>query len=347
MSVLNSKFPNGPFGDPALLLWEGKNRKRHALLFDCGDLSRFTNREILKVTHLFISHAHMDHLFGFDLLLRVHMGKVKTMQIVGPPETSKHIGGKLQGYTWNLTQDHDLNFEVTDLAPVAKQKTITLFKASDQFNPSSVRVEAWDLEIPVAKTALWEVRAAFLDHRTPSIAYTISQNPYFYVDISAIQAMGLSPGPWINEIKKIGLHQKNYLPTVRVSTEEGAIRDLETEWLADQILRSGHQYKIAYVTDGAASVENKNTLLNFVKDADLLYSETCFLSEDEAAAIETKHFTAKFIGRLAKETGVKRLAPFHFSKRYLGKAEKIIAEIRSEFPGEITLVKQEAVQARF
>src|SRR5690606_11787220 len=84
--LLRSEFPNGPFGDPALYVWE--IHENDAMLLDCGDLSRFSVRQLLKARYVFVSHCHMDHFFGFDFFLRVHMGRAKRVTFFGPPRTS-------------------------------------------------------------------------------------------------------------------------------------------------------------------------------------------------------------------------------------------------------------------
>ena len=66
---------NDLFGDPALyvsLPWE-----RRALLFDLGDITALSAGRLLKITDVFVSHAHVDHFVGFDHLLRVLLGRAK------------------------------------------------------------------------------------------------------------------------------------------------------------------------------------------------------------------------------------------------------------------------------
>ena len=60
---------NGPFNDPGLFIpFVFQNR---ALIFDIGNINGLSAKDILKISHAFVTHAHMDHFIGFDHLLRV------------------------------------------------------------------------------------------------------------------------------------------------------------------------------------------------------------------------------------------------------------------------------------
>ncbi|MDJ0958957.1 MAG: Clp1/GlmU family protein, partial [Arenicellales bacterium] len=106
-------LPNGVFGDPHLHL-----RLRHqgrSLLFDLGDGARLPARLAHQVTDVFISHAHMDHISGFNWFLRSRLGEPAACHLYGPPGLVKHIEGFIQCYLWDRIGDQGPVFEVAEL----------------------------------------------------------------------------------------------------------------------------------------------------------------------------------------------------------------------------------------
>lgn len=331
--LLRPEYRNGHFGDPALYLWE--TFASGALLLDCGDLSRLSNRELLRVRHLFISHCHIDHFFGFDLFLRVHVGSERTVRIHGPPATSARVGGKLQGYTWNLIRDQNLEFLVHDLDARNRRRTITRFHARDEFRPSPPFVEEWSPEAPVLDEGTYRVLAAQLDHRTPSMAYSVEEKKTVRLDADALERLGLVAGPWIQELKSRFLAGEEDRRELEVPTREGGSRRMPQGRLSRELLIPLQRHKIAYVTDGAAHSRNREAILPLIAGADTLFAETCFLEEDSDRARETQHFTAAWMGALARDAGVRALAPIHFSKRYIECPERVLTEVASSYSGEV------------
>ena len=88
-STLCTSLVNDPFGDPGMLV-QFLFQKR-SLLFDLGDISPLSNAELLKVSHVFVSHTHIDHFIGFDRLLRTFFGREKTLTFYGPKNFIKNV----------------------------------------------------------------------------------------------------------------------------------------------------------------------------------------------------------------------------------------------------------------
>lgn len=332
-SRLRLQYSGSFFSDPALYLW--RTNTRQAMLFDCGDLSGFLTRQLLRVTHIFLSHCHIDHFYGFDHFLRIHMGYEKTVNIFGPPETSERVAGKLQGYTWNLAYDQNIRFVVQDLDEKAGARKTTSFFSRDKFKAKPESREEWSPADPVFGNGYIEVRTTTLDHRTPCLAYAVEERPWLKVNEAALEKSGFRPGAWIGELKR-RYASREITGMMGIESDSGARRSLPVQDLIRDILLPEQAYKIVYVMDGAANQENAEKILSLAKDADILCQESCFLQKDAALAAETKHFTAEFVGKTAERAGVKKLVPLHFSKRYLENPQAVLEEIGRFFNGEIS-----------
>ncbi|MCX8044013.1 MAG: MBL fold metallo-hydrolase, partial [Desulfobacterota bacterium] len=114
MSLLfQHELVNHPFGDPALYVRLSGEKK--ALLFDLGDISVLHPGKLFKVSHVFVTHTHIDHFIGFDHLLRLNLARNKTLRIYGPSGIIKNVKGKLKGYTWNLVDTYPFIIEVFEI----------------------------------------------------------------------------------------------------------------------------------------------------------------------------------------------------------------------------------------
>lgn len=101
---------NDPFSDPRLFI--DFRFGRRALLFDLGDLTPLSPRQLLRVTHCFVTHTHMDHFAGFDRLLRVCLHRTTPLHLIGPSEFADRVEHKLRAYTLNLLDEDFVDFVI-------------------------------------------------------------------------------------------------------------------------------------------------------------------------------------------------------------------------------------------
>src|SRR5215475_13821132 len=163
--AFTARLVNGPFGDPGLyihLRWEGR-----ALLFDLGQNEAFPSAELLRVTHVFVSHCHIDHFIGFDRLLRVFLARDKKLHLFGPPGIIDCVAGKLRGYTWNLVDNYGFALEVSEVALDGIRRV--LFPAPTGFQPEEL--PALPFTGSLLDEPAFSVRTAHLDHRIYSLGF--------------------------------------------------------------------------------------------------------------------------------------------------------------------------------
>ena len=107
------RLVNPPFGDPGLYV--GLRHQGRAMLFDLGRIDRQPAAALLKITHVFVSHTHMDHFIGFDHLLRIFLARDLHLDLFGPPGIIANVRGKLAGYTWNLIESYPFRMTVHEV----------------------------------------------------------------------------------------------------------------------------------------------------------------------------------------------------------------------------------------
>lgn len=333
--MFNAALVNGPFDDPGVYL-EMKYRRR-ALLFDLGELHALPPRNILKISHVCVSHTHMDHFIGFDHLVRICLGRDRTISLFGPPGFIDQIQSRLNAYTWNLIADYTSDFIliVTEIHPEGWMKTAH-FSCKNSFQAEG---EADRKAFPemLIDERLFSVKGVFLDHKIPCLAFCAEEKQRINIRKDALQSMGLPAGPWLNDFKdRVASNCPPDFP-VRIwwKNEEGLSME---RWaslgtLVDRIVKITPGQKIAYVTDAVYSEDNAGIIVNLARDADILFIEGSFLDVEADQAARKYHLTARQAGALAREAGVKRMIPFHFSPKYRGLEDHLIEEAETAFRG--------------
>jgi len=324
-----ARLVNGPFGDPGLyidLRWEGR-----ALLFDLGHNDGLPPAELLRVSHVFVSHCHMDHFIGFDRLLRLFLARDKRLSVFGPPGILACVEGKLRGYTWNLVDEYSFAIEAAEVAPDGIRRL--LFPAATGFVPEELP------PLPFHGTLLDEpgfcVRTAHLDHRIYSLGFALEEKSHLNVDTTELQRLGVPAGPWLTEVKRA---LRNGEPDERVVTARWQLkngqeqcRDFALGDLRGRLVKETPGQKIAYVVDTLYSPENAARVAELARGADLFFCESPFLDADEDQATRRYHLTARQAGLLGRAAQAKKLVVFHFSPRYSGQAERIYEEAQDVF----------------
>jgi ribonuclease Z len=333
--LLHPTLVNGRMGDPALYietLFESR-----AILFDLGDISALSPRKVQRVEHVFVSHAHLDHFVGFDRLLRLLVGREKTIGLYGPAGFIDRVEHKLQAYAWNLGDRYpcDLVFTVTELtSPVATQ--------SGRFSLRNAFARQETGTGGVADGVLhsapgFRIRAAILDHRIPCLGFAIEESMHVNVWKNRLAERGLPVGPWLRDLKRAvrGNLPDEHLVGIPAPTDGSDARAMPLRELREIVTVTPGQ-KIAYVTDVADTPANRAAIVALARNADLLFIEAAFALEDAALAQDRAHLTAAAAGAIAREAGVRRVEPFHYSPRYTGLEERLLDELRAAFGGSPT-----------
>jgi ribonuclease Z len=198
--LVQARLVNDPFSDPALFI--DFRFGRRALLFDLGDLTALSARELSRVSHAFVSHTHMDHFAGFDRLLRLCLHRLAPLHLTGPPGFLDQVEHKLRAYTWNLLDGESLDFRLTaaefDGTRVAR---LGEFRAQEAFRLRPLPAPA----LPPATLldeAEFRVESAALDHGTPSLAFAFQEKLRINVWREGLDQLGLPVGAWLNDAKR-------------------------------------------------------------------------------------------------------------------------------------------------
>jgi ribonuclease Z len=332
--LIHPVLVNGRFGDPAVFV--ESMFERRAILFDLGDLAALPARSILKVDQAFVSHTHLDHFFGFDRLLRVLVGRRKSVALYGPPGFLAQVHHKLQAYQWNLVGRYaeDLVFLVHELAGPgvlrrARMRLKTAF-AREDLDDAAVDGDVLHQE------ARYRVRVAVLEHRVPCLAFALEETAHINVWKTRLEAAGLPVGPWLRELKEAIVAGAADETSIRVRATESASAQatLPLAELRDLVTLTPGQ-KIAYVTDAADTPANRAAIGGLVEDADLLMIEATFAAADADLAARRTHLTTAAAGEIARQARVRRVEPFHFSPRYVDREAAMVAEVRAAFAGDL------------
>jgi ribonuclease Z len=307
---------NGVFGDP--LLHVRLRHQRRSLLFDLGEGARLPARIAHQVTDVFITHAHIDHIAGFLWLLRSRIGEASLCRLYGPPGLAANIDGLLRGILWDRVGDNGPRFEVIELHGGKLHRY-----AVQAGRPGcTLLAETAAADGLVMTEAGFQVRATTLEHVSPVLAYVLEPVREINLRKDRLQVRGLSPGPWLGELKR---HVQAGEAGARVVLPDGTSEPAQA--LADELVLVSPGKKLAYATDFADTPDNRARVIALVRNAHTFFCESTFCEAEVEQAGRTAHLTTRACGEIAEAAGVARLVPFHFSRRNEKDPAAVYAEI--------------------
>jgi len=323
---------NDPSGDPGVYL-EFRHLQQ-AILFDLGDIHRLRPRQLLKLGHIFVSHTHMDHFIGFDHLLRICLGRDLHLHLYGPPGFLNNVSSRLGAYNWNLVNNYTNDFTIFVTEISQAERLTRVFRCRDAFQPGE-EAHRREFDGLVVATPHFTVRADFLDHGIPSLAFRFEETDRINIRKNVLEEMALPKGKWLVELKDHVAAGKPPDFPVRIYGRAGK-QETRERWLPlgelqERLIVIKAGQSLCYVTDALGNGENAARILRLAKGVDILYIEAPFLQEDLAAARKKLHLTARQAGVLARLAGAKRLSLFHFSPKYKGAYEALEEEAALAF----------------
>ncbi|MBN2397426.1 MAG: ribonuclease Z [Deltaproteobacteria bacterium] len=326
--MFSAHLINDPSADPGVYV-KFKYRSE-ALLFDLGEIHALAPRQILRVKQIFISHTHMDHFIGFDHLLRVCLGRDMHLSLFGPPGFTRNVEGKLSAYTWNLVHNYANDFLIRVIEVHETEMRETLYSCRGGFRAEGTATGT--IEDPLVDEKRFTVRTVFLDHKVPSLAFSMKEKTQINIMKNALEEMGLAPGNWLVKLKddiREGVADDS---PVEARLKEGGTRVIPLGELK-QLIRTMPGQKVSYIADTAYNSDNAEKIVQLARGSDILFIEAAFLEEDAATAAEKYHLTARQAGLLAREAGAKEIRIFHLSPKYKGREGLLVAEAMEAFEG--------------
>jgi ribonuclease Z len=329
--LFHPSLVNGRYGDPTVYV--DTLFEKHSLLFDLGEIASLSPRKIRRIDQIFVSHAHIDHFIGFDHLLRLLAGREKTVHLYGPSGFAERVFHKLQAYRWNLVESYpcELVFVVSELeTPNSISTTRFRLKSAFAAEPS---VSKATVDGVLCDEPTHRVSAAILEHGVPCLGFALREAAHVNIWKNRLLERGHPVGPWLRWLKKAVVEGRPDDYLIRIdgaATSDGRLERLGS--LRDLLTVTAGQ-KIAYVTDVADTPANRAATVALVQNADILFIEAAFAGADAALARERAHLTTTAAGVIAREANVRRVEPFHFSPRYAGEQERMLAEVMTAFQG--------------
>jgi ribonuclease Z len=334
-TTLDIRLVDPSAGEPGLVV--DVRDERRALLFDLGQIDRLAPRVLLRVSHAFVSHTHMDHFAGFDHLLALGLGRMPRLVLWGGPGFVDQLEHKLRAYTWNVVHRYEVPMVIEAYALGADgSREHAHFDSRRGFARESDAPEPPSDNDLLHGDPLFTVRARIVDHEMPVLAFAIEETAHLRVRSDRLAEMGLATGAWLRTLKDAVLAGAPDDTPIELAwrDRDGDHRDRRPVGeLRPLVLDTVPGRRIGYVTDLRYTEANIQQLAALLDGVDLLHIEAVFREDDRDQALRKNHLTARQAGEIARRLRARHVVPFHFSPRYRGEEDALRAELRAAWVG--------------
>ena len=307
-----SAVPTARRNHPAVLL----KYKDENILFDCGEGTQRQFRKAhlnpCKITRIFITHWHADHVLGIPGLLQTLMlnSYNKTLHIYGPSGTERMT----QLYIGLFAHKGEkFPIKVHEINSAGKISTISFGHITNKHAKGG---QVGTFSGTPLDTKEFTIEALSMQHDTPSLAYSFTIKEKSRLNKEKLEKLKLPSGMIITELAQ-GKTIKYKGKTIK----------------GKDLIYKESQRKITIIMD---TIENPNTI-KIAKNSDLLICVSTYNEEGAQLAKEHKHLTAKQAATIAKKSKSKKLFLTHLSQRNETKQNKkqILEEAKKVFKNTI------------
>jgi ribonuclease Z len=270
---------------------------------------------------------------GFDHLLRLLVGREKSVQLFVPAGFTDRVFHKLRAYRWNLVETYpsDLVFVASELG-AANSILTTRFRLRRAFAAEpSVSRKTFDGVICDEPTHRCQPRSS--NTVRPCLAFALQEAAHVNVWKNRLLERGLPVGPWLRSLKQAVVERRADDHLIKIDGSAASDDRLVPLGALRDLLSVTAGQKVGYVTDVADTPANRSAIVALVQNADILFIEAAFAGADDALARHRAHLTTTAAGEIAREANVRRVEPFHFSPRYVGGQQRMLAEVMAAFRG--------------
>ncbi|XP_053727625.1 zinc phosphodiesterase ELAC protein 1 [Synchiropus splendidus] len=334
-----SAYPSPHRGASALVL----RSEGDCWLFDCGE---GTQTQLMKsslragrISKVFISHLHGDHLFGLPGLLCTislncgsdQVQNLSCVDIFGPRGLRHYLRVTL-GLTGSQLlfpyAVHELE-PTCDQSPEEGQLSLEMTAASGPLHPQERPGRTISLDVSsdcyhLCEDGRFVVRAFRLFHRVPSFGFCVQEHDRpGRLKTELLKELGLSPGPLYGRLKaghSVTLDSGRILSPVEVLEENIPGR------------------KVCIFGDCSATLGD--SVVRLCSRADVLVHEATLGNDQREKAVEHGHSTPEMAAAVARACGARRLVLYHFSQRF-----KPGSQVKEGHEDDVTELKRQAEDA--